>query len=137
MAHYWNTDTKAWTAAQMKALVLSLPTMMTHAHALVRRSPQLMLLSDAMAASPLEGWYLTQGATIDISLCGGSIDRLAADLFDTAKVELISLTIRYGTSSVTLKVPQREIQVVGSVTLPPLPTGMKAAKITMLERLGS
>jgi hypothetical protein len=137
MAHYWNTDTKMWTTAQMKALVLSLPAGMSHANALVRRTPAPMLLAVAMAASPLEGWYLTQGATIDISLCGGSIDRLAADLFDSGKVELLALTIRYGSDSVTLQVPQREIQIVGSITMPPLPDGMKVAKITLLEKLGA
>jgi hypothetical protein len=137
MAHLWNVDTKMWLPAQMKEFVTGLPTLMTHAHALVRRAPTLMLLSTAMEGSPLEGWYLTQGATIDISLCGGTIDRLAADLFDSGKVELISLTIRYGSDSVTLQVPQREIQVVGDIKLPPLPDGMKVAKITLLERPGA
>ncbi len=128
------TNTKDWTNSQMKEFVMGLPGCMTYAHALVRRRPTLMLLSAAMDASPLEGWYLTQGDTIDIGLCGGTIGKLAADLFDSGKVDLISLIIRYGPESVTLLVPQREIQVVGDVTLPTLPEGMRAAKLTYLER---
>jgi hypothetical protein len=131
---YWNNNTMDWTVVQMKGFLKGLPAGMTYANALVRRRPALMLLSTAMEASPLEGWYLTQGSVIDISLCGGSLDKLIADLFDTGAVELVSLTIRYGPDSVHLNVGAREIQVVGGVKLPALPEGMRVAKLTYLER---
>jgi hypothetical protein len=132
--NYWGNDDMAWTIPQMKGFLKGLPMAMTHAHALVRRRPVATLLSKAMEASPLEGWYLTQGSVIDISLCGGSLDKLIADLFDTSKVDLVSLTIRYGPESVHLNVGAREIQIVGDVKLPALPEGMRIAKLTYLER---
>lgn len=135
MAQYWNMDTKMWLPAQMKAFVKGLPPAMTSAHALVRRVARPTLLTEAQGASPLPGWYLTQGYVIDISLCGGTIEKLAADLFDSGEVELVSLTVRYTTGSVTMNVSDREVCVVGDVTLPMLPEGMLVAKLTVLERM--
>ena len=135
MAHYWNTDTKSWTVAQMKAYVSGLPHVILSARALVRRIARPTLLTEAQAASPLSGWYLTQGHVVDISLCGGTIEKLAADLFDSGEVELVSLTVRYTTGSVTMNVAEREVCVVGDVTLPTLPEGMLLAKLTIMERM--
>jgi hypothetical protein len=130
--NYWGNDDMAWTAVQMKAFLKGLPSGMTHAHALVRRRPVATLLSTEMEGSPLEGWYLTQGSVIDISLCGGSLDKLIADLFDSGKVDLVSLTIRYGPKSVDLNVGARRVQVVGDVKLPVV-EGMRVAKMVYLE----
>lgn len=127
-------EERRWSPHQMKAFVLGLPMMMTSAHALVRRVARPMLLTDVIAAAPLDGWYLTQGSVIDISLCGGSLEKLATDLFDSGLVELVSLTVRYTSGSVTMNVAVREIQVVGDVILPSLQSDMRVAKLVVLER---
>lgn len=126
-----------WLPHQMKEYVLGLPAGMTTAHALVRRVAQPITLTEAQSASPLPGWYLTQGHVVDISLCGGTLEKLACDLFDSGAVELVSLTVRYTAASVTMNVAAREIQVFGfpTVALPqPTDTGLRIAKLVALER---
>ena len=128
-------DKLQWLPQQMKAYVLGLPTGMTTAHALVRRVARPITLTEAQSASPLPGWYLTQGHVVDISLCGGSLEKLAVDLFDSGAVELVSLTVRYTSASVVMNVATREIQVVGDVELPKVEeSGLRVAKFVILER---
>lgn len=126
-------DKKQWTISQMKAYVLGLPAGMNTARALVRRVNEPMLLTEPESASLLAGWYLTQGYVADISLCGGSLEKLAADLFDTGTVELITLTVQYETGNVTMNVAEREIKVFGKVVLPkPSDSGLYVEKLTLI-----